>query len=37
MEPHRFVMDPSPSDTSVLTRQDKHILKKIWEDGVVCI
>jgi hypothetical protein len=37
MEPRHFVMDPSPNDSSVLTRQDKHISKKIWEEGVVCI
>uniref|UniRef100_A0A2N9IHE9 Aminotransferase-like plant mobile domain-containing protein n=1 Tax=Fagus sylvatica TaxID=28930 RepID=A0A2N9IHE9_FAGSY len=34
MEPRRFVMDPGPSDPSVLTRQDKHISKKIWEEGL---
>ena len=37
MEPRRFVMDPGPSDPSVLTRQDKHISKKIWEERMVCI
>jgi hypothetical protein len=37
MEPHCFMMDLGPSDTSVLTRQDKYISKKIWEEGVVCI
>jgi hypothetical protein len=37
MEPRRFVMDPGPSDPSVLTRQDKHISKQIWEEGLVCI
>ena len=37
MEPRRFVMDSGPSDTSVLTRQDKHISKKIWKEGVVCL
>uniref|UniRef100_A0A2N9GDP4 Aminotransferase-like plant mobile domain-containing protein n=1 Tax=Fagus sylvatica TaxID=28930 RepID=A0A2N9GDP4_FAGSY len=34
MEPRRFVMDPGPSDPSVLTRQDKHISNKIWEEGL---
>uniref|UniRef100_A0A2N9EEU1 Aminotransferase-like plant mobile domain-containing protein n=1 Tax=Fagus sylvatica TaxID=28930 RepID=A0A2N9EEU1_FAGSY len=34
MEPRRFVMDPGPSDPSVLTRQDKHISKQIWEEGL---
>jgi hypothetical protein len=37
MEDRRFVMDPGPSDPSVLTRQDKHIFNKIWEEGLVCI
>ena len=37
MEPRRFVMDLGPSDPSVLTRQDKHISNKIWEEGLVCI
>uniref|UniRef100_A0A2N9FHZ6 Aminotransferase-like plant mobile domain-containing protein n=1 Tax=Fagus sylvatica TaxID=28930 RepID=A0A2N9FHZ6_FAGSY len=34
MEPRHFVMDPGPSDPSVLTRQDKHISNKIWEEGL---
>uniref|UniRef100_A0A2N9I654 Aminotransferase-like plant mobile domain-containing protein n=1 Tax=Fagus sylvatica TaxID=28930 RepID=A0A2N9I654_FAGSY len=34
MEPRRFVMDPGPSDPSVLTRQDKYISNKIWEEGL---
>ena len=37
MEPRRFVMDLGPSDPTVLTRQDKHISKKIWEEGLLCI
>uniref|UniRef100_A0A2N9GV37 Aminotransferase-like plant mobile domain-containing protein n=1 Tax=Fagus sylvatica TaxID=28930 RepID=A0A2N9GV37_FAGSY len=35
MEPRRFVMDPGPSDPSVLTKQDKHISKQIWEEGLL--